>query len=429
MEVPGREEGDVAEQDPAFIADAVESCTGKLQRQYGVRRLAFSAAMHSLVAVSAEGTPLSGSWTFMDRRAARTAAALLETPLGGRLYDLTGVPVEAFSPLAKWCRLQPELPPGARPVALKDLVVQRLTGEWVTDYGTAAASGFLGRDGRWLAEALEICGLGAHELPRVVDMAAVAPSRDGTLQVVVGGTDAALQHLSLGVETDGPIAALSLGTSGAVRTTRTSPAPDGRLFSYLLGPGRGYLVGGAFSNMGNLLAWLGSFTGAGVEAAVSEGLIALAEGRKPPLVVPYWYGERTPWWRSDLSGALLGLRPEHEPRDIYAGALLSMAAALRHGLDLLEGSGVQFTELRGASGLLHLPGLGPWLCDALGLPLTVWGRQDASLAGALEMAGAAHAGRPEDAVSFHPRNPSAVEAVRDYFGRTAAAISAGIAHV
>ncbi len=427
IEVPGREDGDVADQDPSSVAEAVESNIRTLGRRCGVRRVAFSAAMHSVLAVDADGLPLSGSWTFMDRRAAKEAAALRATSAGARLRELTGVAVDAFSPLVKWCRLQQELPSGARPVALKDFVVHRLTGQWVTDYGTAAASGFLGRDGAWLPEALQMSGLGERDLPRVLDMADVIPSLDGAYEVVVGGTDAALQHLSLGIAMDGSVGALSLGTSGAVRTTRGRPADDARLFSYFLGPGRGYLVGGAFSNMGNLLAWLGAFTGAGVEAAVSEGLIALQEDRKPPLVVPHWFGERTPWWRSDLSGALIGLRPEHEPRDIYAGALLAMAGTLRHGLDLMmEGAGIPITELRGGSGLLHLPGLAPWLAHSLDVPLTVWGRQDASLAGALELAGAAHAGRPAEAVTYEPRPGPGDEAARAYFERIEAAVKAGL---
>lgn len=395
----------VSEQDPVAVADRVQAMAAAVQRTTGIGRVSFSAAMHSLLAVDAEGRPLTRSWTWMDRRAMGEAAALRRSDAGERLRHETGAPVHAMSPLVKWLQMRASLPAEARPVALKDYLVFRLTGRWLTDFSTAAASGFLAKDNAWSATALELGALTPERLPQLHDMACSVPERRGRFDVVIGASDAAAQHVHLRLERDGAAGALSMGTSGAVRHTAGAAPDHAALFCYTMGPERGYLAGAALSNVGNLLAWLGAVFGIGVDAVVAQGLSALEGGRELPLVVPYWYGERTPWWREDLTGAWMRLGREHAAPDLFGATLLAIGAAYRHGLDLLDAAGAGIQELRGASGLLDHPGLAPWMADVLERDVVVVGERDASLLGALDLARPAGVAPLATASTrHHPRN-------------------------
>jgi gluconokinase len=377
--------------------------------------VAFSAAMHSFLAVDADGESLTGSWTWLDRRAADTAAQLRQAGVAKCLQDLTGVPIHPFSPLVKWCHSRGALAPGVRPVALKDYLFFRLTGRWWTDYSTAAASGFLGRQGTWAPDALRLAGLGPEALPVLHDVEDTLPDRLGQVEVVIGGTDAALQHLHFGIAPGSTTGVISFGTSAAIRVTGQESVSDDALFSYGLGPGRGHLVGAAFSNAGNLLLWLGTLLGNGVEAVVGEGLLSIRERRARPVVVPYWYGERTPWWREDLTGAVLGLRSEHEPRDLVAASLTAIAAGLRFGLARLGERGALVEEVIGASGLLRLPDVGQWLADALSCPVIIRDGPDASLLGAVDLALGGHVASDASEFRHEPEDSRVAEdAARDW---------------
>jgi gluconokinase len=69
-------------------------------------RAGISAAMHSILAVSADNTPLTNAMLWMDGRAHAEAEELWSTGLGRVRYERTGTPVHSISPLVKllWLR-------------------------------------------------------------------------------------------------------------------------------------------------------------------------------------------------------------------------------------------------------------------------------------------------------------------------------------
>lgn len=392
--------GPVSEQDPRHMAERVEAVAAHAALQHGVERVGFSAAMHSFVAVSAAGEPLTSSWTWLDRRAhdeAERAAALVSGSHAG--HHLT-----AMSGPVRWRYCEPDLPSGARPVALKDYLVFRLSGQWLTDYSTASAGGWLGQDNQWSPAALALAGLDPSQLPTLCDMGFAVPERQGRFAVVVGANDAAVQHVHLNVGAGDPVGVLSMGTSGAVRVTADAPTADMRLFSYSMGPRRGFLVGAAFSNVGNLLAWVAALAGVAVDRAVAEGLEVLYREQDLPVLVPYLYGERTPWWQDSLTGMWRGLGPQHGRGELFAATLLAIGAVYHHGLQLVRRDGYTVSEVRGASGLLEHPGMASWMADALGVEVVLVGRQDASLLGAADLASGQSLPRREGAIRHPPEH-------------------------
>ncbi|CAB1128634.1 putative Gluconokinase [Candidatus Hydrogenisulfobacillus filiaventi] len=380
-----------ADQDPAAVARVLRAWLADISRRWSVQAIGLSAAMHSFLVVDGDGRARTRAWTWMDRRARAWAAALRQQPDAEALRQATGVPVHAMSPLVKWGWWQarhPHADPAWHPVGLKEYVLHALGAPWVTDYSTAGASGFLGLDGQWQPEALRLVRLQPAQLPGLGDPAAPA---GGPGPLLRGGTDAFFAHLALAAGPGSRCAVLGFGTSGAVRVAverPPRPLPPG-LFCYSSGPGRGYLLGAAFSNAGNLLAWLAGWFGLPLEVAVGEGLAAVARGRRLPLVLPTLYGERSPWWQEELRAGILGLDPRHGRAECLGGALLALAALFRQGLTAVETAVGPIDQVLAGSALLHLPGLAGFLAGALGRPLTLAADTDASVTGAALLAAGA----------------------------------------
>lgn len=398
-----------SEQDPHEILAQVVQTLAQAQQYGTVTQVAFSSAMHSLVACDDEGHLFTKSWTWMDKRAHPTAASLRRSGAGRELRRLSGVPVHAMSPLVKWLHLRPQLPSQVRPVALKDYIIHHLTGQWATDYSTAAASGFLGLDGRWLPEALEMARLDAAQMPGLHRMRDRLTAREGAFEVVIGGSDGATAHWHLGVPPDGTVGVLAMGTSGALRTTISEPVEHPELFCYLMGPAAGYLVGSAFSNVGNVLAWLAQLFTVDIDTLVGEGIEAVRTGRPLPLALPYWFGERSPWWREDLAGAWIGMTSDHGRPALAGATLMAMAAGYAHSLGTLHASGASLQEIRGGSGLLDRPNMAQWMADALGHDIVLHDERDASLLGAVDLArnpdAERHSVERASGARYRPRSP------------------------
>src|SRR5262249_13700514 len=140
---------------------------------YTVERVGLSAAMHSVIPVAADGTPQSNAITWMDTRASADARALWESPEGKQLYQRTGTPIHAMSPLLKliWIRTrQPKIFQSAHTfVSLKEWVWHRWFGEWKVDASIASATGLYNlHDGTWDAGALALAGIDEERLSRIV---------------------------------------------------------------------------------------------------------------------------------------------------------------------------------------------------------------------------------------------------------------------
>jgi gluconokinase len=340
--------------DPGAIGPAAREAIGQAIEAAGrpVAGIALCGAMHSLVGLDERGAPATPLLTWADHRADEQAQRLRGTDLHRR----TGTPVHPFAPLSKlvwWREREPETFARVRTWAgVKELVLRELTGELVTDHGTASATGLRNLEtGDWDAEALEVAGITADRLPPLVDGTQVVRARDGT-PVVVGGADGPLANLGLGAIRPGT-AACSIGTSGAVRAAVDAPAidPGRQVFCYVLAPGR-WVVGGATSNGGIVLDWL--------EEAVApdlggpEGILAAASEAPPGsdglILLPHLQGERAPRWETGARGAYLGLTLGHRREHLLRAALEGVCLQLRLVLDTLDDAGVQVREIRATGG-------------------------------------------------------------------------------
>jgi gluconokinase len=280
-----------------------------------------------------------------------------------------------MSPLVKlawFAEHEPELR-AAHWVGVKDYVLSRLAGRLVTDHSCASGTGLLDiHHLTWHQPSLDLAHITADQLPElraptdVLALAAAEGELPAGLPVVVGGGDGPLANLGTGATRPG-MAALSLGTSGALRAIRDAPGVDdgGRLFCYALADGL-WVTGGAISNGGVVGAWAADCFGVPV-----ADLLAEAEHADPAglLALPYLLGERAPWWDPNVTSALIGLRRDHGRAAITRAMLEGVGQQLALVADALTDS--DLTEIRATGGAFRSPVWGQIVASALNHDLSL----------------------------------------------------------
>ena len=371
------------EQDPREILQIVLELIAQCGRKATIEAVAFSAAMHTCLVIDEAGSPLSNVWIWMDRRAASYAEELRTRGMGRLWYATTGCPVHPMSPAVKWLKLR-ELYPNGLPVSLKDWLFLQLTGQLITDYSTAAASGMMNLRGHWDPDILQWLGLSSESLPPLQDMTFSLG------KFVLGGSDGAMAHHGLGIIADTLQAALTWGTSASVRVTQSDSSPAHFIanggFSYFMGHARGYLVGQALSNAGNVLTWAANLFGLTPSEVIRIGIEVANTEASLPHFVPYLYGERSPVWDEALTGGFVDVRPYHERTHFVAAVVVSLLALLKSSVDRLE-AGVGFlNKITVGANLGHNTLWGRAVSTVLNRPLEQSASEDASVFGAALLA-------------------------------------------
>ncbi|BFU44142.1 gluconokinase [Krasilnikovia sp. MM14-A1004] len=429
-----------AELDPGLLRDAAVHTLVEVARQARERgdrvvAVSLSAFLHGLVPLDPGGRPLGPLITWADGRAGAQSAALVAAGRAPALHARTGTPVHPMSPLAKlawWHDTHPgTLRDTPRWGGVKELVLAALAdAPFVVDLSAASGTGLYDiHQRRWDPEALEITGVRTAQLGEVVptteqfplrrDVAAAAGLPD-TIPVIVGATDGPLATLGVGATAPG-VAAVSLGTSGALRTVVHAPTVDraGRLFCYALTADR-WVIGGAVNNAGSVVRWARrTFTGypdadppggerldidrseggradAGAPVAAGRGGVGedlgdaallveaggVPAGSEGLLCLPYLLGERAPWWRPGLRGAYLGLGREHGRAHLVRAAVEGVCQQLALVRDTVADEGIPVTEVRATGGAVASTLWVSVLAAALDLPVAVAGAREGTALGA-----------------------------------------------
>jgi gluconokinase len=381
--------GQSVQEPEAVLAGMVAAIRGAVaaarERGAEVSALSVSAAMHAIAALDANDRPLTPLVTWADLRAADQAERLrAEHP---ELHDRTGTPLHPMAPLAKlvwFAEREPETCAGARRwVGVKELAVERLTGEWALDHSMASGTGLMNLERlAWDDEALALARVEAGQLAALVptteqlalsDDAAAELGLDAGLPVIVGAGDGPLANLGVGAVRPG-VAACSIGTSAALRLMVEHPAvdPHRRVFSYALTPGR-WAVGGALNNGGAVLRWAADALAPDLGADALGELMAVAArapaGSDGLIMLPYVLGERAPHWTSFARGAYVGLVRHHRREHLVRAALEGVCQQLALVLASLRASGNDVREVRATGGFARSALWRQMLADALGMAI------------------------------------------------------------
>jgi xylulokinase len=125
-------------------------------------------------------------------------------------------------------------------------------------------------------------------------------------------------------------------------------------------------------------------------------------GKKPSrlMVLPYFTPTGTPYYNTEVSGAVLGLRLSTKREDVLRALLEGVAFEMRLNLSILESSGIIIDELRAiGGGAKNLA----WLqlkADVLGKPIKRVGVTEAACMGAAMLACSAVSGNPIESLAI-----------------------------
>lgn len=401
-------DGDKSEQDVAVVFTAFQHCIRQLvdQMKQAPAAVSLSSAMHSVLAVSESGKPLTNAILWSDKRSRRIADELRRSEEGVKIYEATGTPLHSMSPLCKirWFKdHDPALFRSAfKFISTKEYIWQQLFNEYVIDQSLASATGLFNiHQRRWEEAALQFAGIDASRLSVPVAVESIQRGMNKSFAAamklpvdtpfVVGGSDGCLANL--GSLCLGPSeAAITIGTSAAVRITTDRPVLNSEhmIFNYLLDDRR-FVSGGAVNNGGNVFQWLlENLLLHHPQLTSYEQLFASLESVPPGseglLFLPYLHGERAPVWDEKSSGVFLGIHARHTLPHFARAVAEGVCFALKHILFSLEEicGGVEQVAVSG--GVVHSKAMMQLLADVTGKAVVVQQTDDASAVGAALLA-------------------------------------------
>jgi len=370
--------------------------------------LCFSNAMHSLIPVDSNGDPLYNALIWSDLRASEIAGRFHGTKLGNQLYEETGTPLHAMSPLFKiiWFRENESeiFNRTEKFISQKEFVIHSWFHTFKVDYSTASAAGLFNiHSCEWSKTALEIAGIKAEKLSEPVPVRAnLNPQRDSNIlrdfglneeiPVFIGATDGCLAELADAGEQDNTVS-LTIGTSSAVRMRVKEPIPDplGRTFNYFFDE-KIYITGAPSNSGGNVFDWILNLLNfnyldipnSSFNKIVESALSTILPGSDNLLFIPHIYGERAPVWNSESKGAFIGISHNHTTDHFIKAVVEGVVMNMRLNLELLPISDKNFVKISG--GAFAINGLCQLTSDILNFPVVENDNVELSAQGAAVLA-------------------------------------------
>lgn len=329
------------EQDPyevyekllGVIVDVLRSVR---DQNFYVQLVGCSAAMHSIMPVSADGQPLGNALTWLDGRAFKEANQIWQEENGRELYRKTGTPIHAMSPMVKLVWMQRNKPEifhaASKFVSLKEWVWYQWFGVWEVDQSMASASGLLNiRSRQWDDDALSFLQIHLNKLSKVVptshvrqgcvDTRLLTEGITSTTRFHIGASDGVLASLGVGAVENG-VMALTMGTSIAIRikSDEVQTHEEIRSFCYILDDQR-YIIGAPSNSGGIVLGWVFQNFIKGL-SSIEEAICAAEKMDVENLYcLPYISGERAPLWNSEVKASFIGLSHQHTSLHIMRSAI------------------------------------------------------------------------------------------------------------
>lgn len=178
--------------------------------------------------------------------------------------------------------------------------------------------------------------------------------------------------------------ALMVGTSGAMRVVLEgqSVEPPAGLWAYRVDANRP-VFGGAISNGGEVFAWMQRTLDLATGDELEHQLAAIEPGSHGLTVLPFFAGERAPYWRADLRATITGMSLATRPVDILRASLESVALRFRQIYRMMSAKTGEPAEVMASGGaLLRSREWTQMMADALNRPVVACAEAEASSRGA-----------------------------------------------
>lgn len=382
-----------------------------------VRAMAVSSQGETTIPLNKHGVPLRPALVWLDNRSS-TQAKWLATHFDlQEIYEITGV--NEIVPTWTACKIlwirenEPKIFEQVNKYLLvKDYLIYRLTGEYVTE-GSVACSSLLYdiRHHQWWPAMLEAVGITSNQLPEIsrpgeaaghlsLTAADVLGMTTKTL-VVNGGMDQAVGAIGAGsISSD----IVSETTGAALAIQVTTPYPDMhspyRLPVYVHSLPDMYLFVPVLPTGGMAFKWFrDTFGTIELKASKEKGqdaydlLTALAAQIAPGcdglVMLPHLMGAYSPEENLAARGVFSGFTLGHNKGHFVRAILEGVAFNLRQNLEVLSAAGLHFGELRTSGGGARSPLWNQIKADVCGLPIVTLANEETALLGNAILAGAA----------------------------------------
>lgn len=363
--------GGCAEQNPQDWWNAVCRSTQEVVADIDpkdVAAVSFSAQMQCCLVVDKEGTVLRPAIIWADHRAEPQAKRLLEALGDTYSYQLLGHRISPSYSIEKLMWIKDNEPDiynrTYKMLQVKDYIIYRMTGKFVTDYSDASGTNALDLENlTWSQEILSLSGIDSDKLPELHYSTDVIGSlnSDAALElglttetkVVCGGGDGPCSALGAGCIHNNEMF-LTFGTSAWIGGTTEKKFLDKDqilfCFAHVI-PGK-YMPCGTMQSAGSSYSYIrNTFCQDIIQEARVEGISSwdkmntLAEnspaGARGLLFLPYLTGERSPRWNPDASASFVGIRMYHKREDYIRAALEGVAM----NLDLILSSYRKYMDI------------------------------------------------------------------------------------
>lgn len=393
------------EQNPEEVLDAFVQGLKELVTKMGKppEAVSLSSAMHGLIAVDANCAPLTNLILWSDSRSHFVADRIKNSTLGRLIYEATGTPIHSMAPLFKIIWLKEQLPDVFHKthkfISIKEYVWYHLFKEFEIDYSIASATGLFNIENlHWNEASLSLAQITEQQLSRPVltyyvrknlqEKMASLLGIPATTPFCIGASDGCLANLGTNSLENGT-AALTIGTSGAVRVAASSPIRNytTMCFNYLLEENI-FICGGPVNNAGNAVQWLiKSFLLQ--DELIEEDYDALFHrietvpaGCEGLIFLPYIYGERAPIWDEESCGVFFGIKSHHNRDHFLRAVLEGICFALKDVLGSVEASDQPIIRINASGGFIQSPFWVQLLADITGKQMCIQQTEDASAIGA-----------------------------------------------
>ena len=395
-----------SEQDPAEWLRAAGAAVRQLLAQLSedgrsepIEGVSFTGATHHGVLIDNSGAPVRRVITMRDLRST-TEATWLNENVGDHLLRTTRNTADPAWTLAhlSWLRRHdPSALQRARKVVFgKDFLVGRWADVWVTDRSEAEGSLlFDPTHGTWDRQLMDISGLRATQLPDVVDCGTVIGRLNQSghessglplgLPVISGCSDTAAEAFSAGIARPGDCL-VKLATSGNVTVFLDRPDPRPEWVSYTsLDPAMFYQAFGTSTAASAYQWWRRVMDPSGglAYSTLDREAAAVPPGAQGVLFLPYLAGRRAPQRDASRRAAFVGLDQLHGRGHLTRAMFEGVAHMFRDSIDLAQGWGHRYDNLRIIGGGAQSPVWAQIMADVLNAPLTVPMYRDASAGGAM----------------------------------------------
>ncbi|GMA08037.1 xylulose kinase [Tetragenococcus halophilus subsp. flandriensis] len=316
-----------------------------------LKAISFSGQMHSLVLIDKNGHPIRNAILWNDTRTTDQVQKL-KTEVGQHLLEIEkNIPLEGFTlPKVLWVMEydKKSWEKTWKFMMPKDYLIYYLTGQIYTERSDASGTIMYDIENHcWDTELLSKYGIMEEQCPEILNSTETAGvfqekikekyGLTNNVQVVMGGADNACGALGI-IDDKESQGMLSVGTSGVVfcYSNHTDESIGNYHYFNSLIEGQNYKMGVTLSAAYSLEWYKENFSSAENFSELTNQAKQSSIGSNGLLFLPYLFGERSPYYNSNMAAEFFGIKAIHKKGDFVRSIMEGIAFSLRNVYERME---------------------------------------------------------------------------------------------